>query len=113
LLPRIIGLHKAKELMFTADLLDAPTALAYGLVNKVLNAEALKEETYTFAERLANAAPLAIGYMKKIINRSDTLSLDAVLDYEADLQAICMQTEDHREGVAAFKEKRTPIFTGR
>jgi 2-(1,2-epoxy-1,2-dihydrophenyl)acetyl-CoA isomerase len=113
LLPRIVGLHKAKELMFTADLINADTALQLGLVNKVVEDDKLKEETYAFVKKLANSAPIAIGFMKNTLNRSDNLSLDAVLDCEAELQSICMQTEDHKEGVRAFKEKRNPIFTGK
>ncbi len=112
LLPRIVGLHKAKELMYTADLIDAYTAFEIGVVNRVIEDEILKETTYQFAKRLADAAPIAIGLMKKIINRSDNLDLNDVLEFETDLQTICMQTQDHQEGVAAFKEKRAAVFKG-
>jgi 2-(1,2-epoxy-1,2-dihydrophenyl)acetyl-CoA isomerase len=94
-------------------LINADTALQLGLVNKVVEDDKLKEETYAFVKKLANSAPIAIGFMKNTLNRSDNLSLDAVLDCEAELQSICMQTEDHKEGVRAFKEKRNPIFTGK
>lgn len=113
LLPRIVGTHKAKELMFTADLIDAPTALQMGIVNKVFEAAVLKEKTEEFAEGLAQAAPISLGLIKKMVNKSQSLDLGTCLEMEANLQALCMQTEDYREGVAAFKEKRTAVFKGK
>jgi 2-(1,2-epoxy-1,2-dihydrophenyl)acetyl-CoA isomerase len=113
LLPRLVGPHKAKELMFTADLIDADTAFGLGLVNKLAEPEALAAVTGEFAARLASAAPVALGCMKKIISRSLDLDLDAVLEYEADLQTICAATEDYREGVLAFQQKRPPLFVGK
>lgn len=112
LLPRIVGAHKAKELMFTADTIDADTALSLGLVNKVVETADLSSVTYQFAERLAAGAPIALSMIKKLVNRSDSLDLESVLAFEADLQTICMQTADYQEGVNAFKEKRAPLFKG-
>jgi len=113
LLPRVVGMHKAKELMFTADLIDAETALSLKIVNKVVEDTELKEVTYKFAARLAQSAPIALGLIKTMINRSDNLDLESTLELEANLQTICMQTQDHKEGVAAFKEKRVPVFQGK
>lgn len=113
LLPRLVGSHKAKELMFTADLIDAAAAYSLGLVNKVVADSELQTETLRLAERLAASAPLAIGLIKQTVNRADQLDLASTLEWEANLQSICMQTHDHKEGIAAFKEKRTPVFTGR
>lgn len=112
-LPRVVGLHKAKELMFTADFIDAETAFSLGAVNYVVDDEQLKDVTYKFAERMTKSPPIAIGFMKKALNISSNLNLEATLELEDDLQAICMQTEDSWEGIKAFKEKREPNFQGR
>lgn len=113
LLPRIIGLHKAKELMFTADLIDAKTAAQLGLVNKVITDDDLHAQTYALAEKLKQSAPLALTMVKRTLNQTETATLPSLLTQEAALQTICMQTADHKEGLAAFKEKRPPIFTGK
>lgn len=112
LLPRVIGLHKAKELMFTGDLIDADTALQLGIANKVIEDGELKQTTYDYADRLVNSSPVALSMIKRMVNRSANLDLETTLELEADLQTICMQTADHQEGFRAFKEKRVPIFKG-
>lgn len=113
LLPRAVGLHKAKELMFTADIITSDTAFQLGFVNQVVEDEKLKEATYKFAERIAASAPIAISLIKKILNESDGMDLKKALELESFVQSMCLQTQDNKEGVKAFKEKRNPVFQGR
>lgn len=91
--------------MFTADLIDAAAAFSLGLVNRVVEDDKLKEEVYIVAQKLAESAPIALAFTKKIVNRSFDLDVETILEREADLQTVCMETQDHKEGVAAFKEK--------
>lgn len=113
LLPRIVGPYKAKELMFTGDLIDAPTAHGLGFINKVLADDELEAATAAFATRLAKAAPLSLAMIKRAVAMSGQLDLATTLELEAATQAVCMQTADHAEGIAAFKAKREPVFKGR
>lgn len=111
-LPKAIGVHKAKELMFTGDLIDAPTAKDLGMLNHVCEDPELKDKVYEMAARLAASAPLAIGLTKKYLNNT-ALTLDEVLAIEETTQALLMGTDDCKEGIAAFYEKRAPQFTGK
>lgn len=110
-LPKAIGVLKAKEMMFTGDLLDAATAEKIGLVNHVLNDEELCSTVYSMGARLAASAPLAIGLTKKYLNNT-SLTLDEVLAIEETTQPLLMGSSDCAEGIAAFYEKRQPIFSG-
>ena len=111
-LPKATGVLRAKELMFTADLIDAATAEKYNMVNYLCDEEELPKVTYAMASRLAKSAPLSIALIKKYLNNT-ALTLDEVLAFEESTQALLMGTEDCKEGIAAFKEKREPKFIGK
>lgn len=111
-LPKAVGVLNAKELMFTADLIDAPTAKKLGMLNAVYDDEVLHDKVYEMAARLAASAPLSISLIKKYLNNT-ALTLDEVLTIEETTQALLMGTDDCKEGIAAFYEKRNPVFTGK
>jgi len=112
LLPRLVGYARAAEMVFTSEPVDAATAERIGLVNRVLPSDELMAEAHALATRLAAAAPLALGLAKRALNRALESSLEDALEYEAQLQAIAGRSSDHREGVAAFVEKRPAEFSG-
>jgi len=111
-LPRLVGLARAKELVFTGDIIDAREAERIGLVNRVVPAERLESETLQLAGRLASGPTKAIGLAKKVINKSLATDLETSLDYALHALALCYQTEDHAEAARAFSEKREPHFRG-
>lgn len=112
-LPRRVGLGKAKELVFTADVIDAAEALRIGLVNRVVPAAELERVTLELARKIAQGPPKALALAKQLLNRAASSDLDAALDREAFAQAVAITTEDHQEGLAAFFDKRAPRFTGK
>jgi 2-(1,2-epoxy-1,2-dihydrophenyl)acetyl-CoA isomerase len=112
-LPRLIGLGRAAEMALTNEMLDAPTALQYGLVNRVFAAEELMPRTRAFAADLAQAPTKSIGLTKRAFNFGLSSTLDGALENEAFLQEIAGRTADHLEGVEAFIGKRTPKFVGK
>lgn len=111
-LPRLIGVSRALEMAITGRKVKADEALQIGLVNKVVPDGELAAETMKLAQQLAGLPPRAIGLTKRMMNRAWTAELDDQLEYEAMMQTTAGQTRDHREGVAAFLEKRKPSFTG-
>ena len=112
-LTRLVGTAKARELYFTADLLDAHQALGLGLVNRVIADARLEEETLALARRLADGPRVAYRYMKRNLNAAESGTLHDLLDLEAWHHSRCGMTEDHREAAKAFVEKRQPVFRGR
>ncbi|HZU74328.1 MAG TPA: enoyl-CoA hydratase [Acidimicrobiales bacterium] len=113
LLPRLVGLHKAKELAFFADVISAEEAASIGLVNKLVPAAELDKVVEEWARRLAAAPPLAVSMTKTLLNASFAASMDEALEDEARCQAVNFSTADTREAMAAFIEKREPRFEGR
>lgn len=111
-LPRLVGPARAAELALVGDPLSTADAERWGLVSRVVPAAELTAEARALALRLAAGAPQAIALTKRALNRSLDAGLAAQLEDEAALQGIAGRTADHREGVAAFLEKRPPRFTG-
>jgi 2-(1,2-epoxy-1,2-dihydrophenyl)acetyl-CoA isomerase len=112
-LTRLVGTAKARELYYTADIVDAPQAQALGLVNRVVPDARLEEETLALAARLARGPRVAYRYMKRNMNAAESGTLAQLLDLEAWHHTRCGETEDHREAARAFVDKREPIFRGR
>jgi enoyl-CoA hydratase len=111
-LPSIVGPQRAKELIFTGDLIDAKEAERIGLVNRVVPASELDSVVRGIAEKIAEKSPVAIRLAKAAINRGLRTNLETGLAYEKELYAMSQTTEDKAEGIAAFLEKRKPVFKG-
>ena len=112
-LPRLVGLGKAKELIFTGDLIDAQECLRIGLVEKVVPLSELLPTCKNLAAKIATRGPLAVGIAKKCINLSLDVDLKTGCDYEATQFGIVCSSQDKVEGTSAFLEKRKPNFTGK
>lgn len=113
LLPRVIGQSRAAELFFTGDLIDAATAAEWGLVSRVVPADALMDEAMALARRIAAMPPHALRLTKRLMRQGQSIGYDAALDLAASTQPLLHMTEDHMEGLDALLEKRDADFKGR
>ncbi len=111
-LPRLVGLGKAAEIVFTGDTIDAAEALRLGIVNRVVPSESLEEETMALARKIAQGPPIALRLNKMLLYRGLSTDLDGALDTIAAAAPITALSADKNEGIAAFEEKRQPRFRG-
>lgn len=112
LLTQLVGSARAKELYFTGRRIGAEEGLSLGLFNQVVDDNNLERATRTLAGQIANGPPIAMQYMKENLNRALGADLATILQMEADRMVRCTRTEDHKEAVRAFMEKRPPEFKG-
>jgi enoyl-CoA hydratase/carnithine racemase len=112
-LPRIVGMAKACELIFTGDSVDAEEALALGIVSKLVSPDELMTSARAMATKIASGPPIAIRMAKRSLYHNLDCDLRQSLEQETYSQVVCRETDDAKEGILAFTEKRTPKFTGR
>ena len=112
ILPRVIGPARAAELFYTGDVIDAATALDWGLVSRVVEPEALLAEAQALAERVAAQPPHALRQAKMLLRQGQQVGYDSALELAANTQAMMHMTKDHEEGIAALLEKRAADFKG-
>ena len=112
-LTQLVGTAKARELYYTAEIVDAKTAAQLGMVNRVVPDERLEDETMSLARKLAAGPRVALRYMKRNMNAAETQTLAQCLDLEAMHHTRTGFTEDHKEAAKAFVDKREPVFRGR
>jgi len=113
ILPRLVGLAKAYELMLTADIIDAKEAEKIGLVNRVVPHEELMPAALELARKITNKPPLSVKLAKEGIRRGLNMPIEEWKEWYSMAMSYCFSTEDHREGAMAFVEKREPVFKGR
>jgi 2-(1,2-epoxy-1,2-dihydrophenyl)acetyl-CoA isomerase len=112
-LPRVVGMAKACELIFTGAVMDAEEALRLGIVTAVHPPERLMDATYALAARIAAGPPIAIRLARRALYHNQEVDLRAALEFETFAQNVCIDSEDAAEGIRAFVEKREPKFQGR
>jgi len=113
LLPRVVGLGRATEMLLLGDTISAADAERFGLVSRVLPPDKLMDEAQAIARRLADGTGLGLAMTKEMLNRELSMTIDDAIEAEAQAQALCMRGPDFREFYEAFVEKRPPRFTGR
>jgi len=111
-LPRLVGMAKACELIFTGEMISAEEAYTLGLLNQLVPPEQLMPATYALAQKIAAGPPIAIRLAKRALYHNQDVDLRAALEFETFAQNVCRETEDAREGIRAFVEKRPPQFQG-
>jgi len=112
LLPRLVGYGKALQMLLSGDLIDAQEAYRTGLVQELVAEDQLEAATRNLAQKVARSAPVAAQLCKHLVRVAESTSLEVGLQYENDMFAYCFTTKDHLEGIAAFREKRPPVFKG-
>lgn len=112
-LPRIVGPNKAKELVFTGELLDADTARELGIYTRLFEADEFEAGVENVVETIASGPTVALTQAKRLLDRGSETSLEQALENEAAAQGVAFSTEDHVEGATAFMEQREPEFEGR
>jgi enoyl-CoA hydratase len=112
-LPRLIGKGRAKELLFTGDIIDAQEAYRLGLVNKVTIPEELISTAKALAEKIMSRAEVAVKLCKAAVNEGLDMDIESAIAYEAEVFGLCFATADQKEGMTAFIEKRKAVFIGR
>jgi 2-(1,2-epoxy-1,2-dihydrophenyl)acetyl-CoA isomerase len=112
-LPRTVGMAKAAELIFTGDVIDAAEALRLGIVSRLVSPEELMPAAHELARKIAAGPPIAIRLAKRALYHNADTDLRQALEFETFAQNVCYDTEDSREGIAAFVAKRAPVFRGR
>jgi len=112
-LSRNVAPKHAMQMLLSGDLIDAPAALRFGLVNELVPAEALEAHTLAFAKKIASKSPLTLAIGKKAFYRQAELPLAEAYDYTREVMAENLKAQDAREGIGAFLDKRAPVWTGR
>jgi enoyl-CoA hydratase/carnithine racemase len=112
LLPRVVGFERAAEMALTGETLDAAQALALGLVSRVVEPDALQPAALALAARIAANPPQALRWTKQLLQRARSQTLNEALEAAGHFQGLAHHTADHAEAVAAFFDKRAPMFTG-
>ena len=113
LYPRVMGVGRALEFLFTGDFTEAEEAGRLGVLNRLVSSEELEKETMALATRIAEGPPIAMRLAKMQVYKGLNMEFETALNIAAACETITLSSEDHREGVAAFREKRKPQFKGR